>query len=374
MAPTDAKPAPRRRRRWLRRLAVWLVGIVVLGLLGWGVSYGLYIAEVHRSYRLAADLYGVEGGFWAFKERYDHTREEILGDEAQYWNDIYNRRFVNPRIAGHSLGFHTVAPDPLPAPGVTRVLCVGTSTVWEGFPDPLQRDLDRLAPEAFEIVDAGLPGASLTNLFMNYAYTWRQLASDVVIVEYNLDALPRHRVQPFAMHPEYDALIGPEFAADRILGFGPKLPWRRFAAAVGRHDGPSDDDLLGFRTQLEALLLMISGAGARPVLLTQQPSLSDGDARGAFSAERYEDFTAHYKAMFWSYELEGAMAAIDAQNDIIRELAAQHDLPLVDVVGTIPREDRYYTDATHLAPPGAAIVAQALLARMQEDGLVPPRD
>jgi hypothetical protein len=360
-----------RGRFWRKRLTWWVIGLVALLALIVAGSYGFYLWQVYRSYKLGRDLYQVEGGFLAFKARYEEVREEILGDEDQYWNDIYNRRFVNPSVAGHNLGFHSVEPAPLPAPGVTRVLCVGTSTVWESFPDPLREELQRIAPGRFEVVDAGLPGSSITNLFMNYALIWRQLEPAVVIIEYNLDSLPRHRVTPFAIHPHYDAVVGPEYAFHRIMGFGPGLPVRRLLNALGRADAPQEDDLLGFRVLLESLVLMVEASGAQPILLTQQPTLSDGDLRGDYSPGRLQSFEAHYGSMFWGYTLEGAVAAIDAQNEIIRELAAALEVPLVDVVGAIPREDRYYTDATHLADPGSAIVAEALLERMISDGLVP---
>jgi hypothetical protein len=191
-----------------------------------------------------------------------------------------------------------------------------------------------------------------------------------VFHEFNLDTLPRHRLMPFRVTPDYDALVGPEYAIDRLLGFGPKIPTRRFAGALTRHDGPAEDDLFAYRQKLEALVMLIRGSGASPVLLTQQPAFSQGDARGSFSAERYEKNAAHYHAMFWSYTIDGAIATIDDQNEIMREVAAALDVPLVDVVGTIPREDRYYTDATHLAPPGDAIVAAALLETMSEEGFM----
>lgn len=361
-----------RGRFWRKRLTWWVIGLVALLALIVAGSYGFYLWQVYRSYKLGRDLYQVEGGFLAFKARYEEVREEILGDEDQYWNDIYNRRFVNPSVAGHNLGFHSVEPAPLPAPGVTRVLCVGTSTVWESFPDPLREELQRIAPGRFEVVDAGLPGSSITNLFMNYALTWRLLSPDIVTFEYNLDQLMRHLLLPWELTPEYDALVGPPYAFERIMGFHPKLPIRRLAQVSRRHDQPAPDDLKGFEVSYEAMIQLIRGTGARPVLLTQQPSLSEGGENHRFSDERLADFISQYEAMFRVYHVEGAIRAIDTQNEIVRGLARKHEVPLVDIVGKIPREDLFYLDATHLAEPGHAIVAQMLLDRMIEDGLISP--
>jgi hypothetical protein len=351
---------------------LWGTGLALAVTGGLAISYLHYISEVYRSYRLSADLYDVEDGFFAFKRRYDATREMFVDTEGMYWNDLYNRRVVNPELAGHGWGFHGEAPALVPSPGTTRILCVGSSTVWNGFPHDLQALLDERAPGDFEVIDAGIPGASLINLFMNYALLWSRFSPDIVALEYNLDQLNRHRILPFEINPEYDALVGPEFGFERVMGFHPKLPARRLARAMVRIDEPQPDDLLGYRVSLESFVDLIEGSGAQPVLLTQQPTLSQGGANHDFSEAALKRYTGHYYSMFMVYELEGAIAAIDAQNEIMREIADERELTLVDVVGMIPREDRYYADATHLAEPGTMIVAHELLDRMTADGLISP--
>jgi hypothetical protein len=361
-----------RLRRWYRLAMLAGTGLLLLAALGFTGSYVSYLHRVYRSYKLSADLYGVEGGFWEFKERFDATREMFVQTESTYWNDFYNRRVVNPKLSGHGWGFHDDAPTIEPEPGVTRILCIGSSTVWEGYPVDLEHQLENLAPGRFEVIDAGVPGASITNLFMNYALTWRLLSPDIVTFEYNLDQLMRHLLLPWELTPEYDALVGPPYAFERIMGFHPKLPIRRLARVSRRHDQPAPDDLKGFEVGYEAMIQLIRGTGARPVLLTQQPSLSEGGENHRFSDERLADFISQYEAMFRVYHVEGAIRAIDTQNEIVRGLARKHEVPLVDIVGKIPREDLFYLDATHLAEPGHAIVAQMLLDRMIEDGLISP--
>ncbi len=88
---------------------------------------------------------------------------------------------------------------------------------------------------------------------------------------------------------------------------------------------------------------------ARPVLLTPSPVVED-------VVNHNPDFQA--MRMTWSN------ADIQARADVLRELAAQHKLPLVDLVellGHKPDPALYVADGLHPGPAGQIIILEAVL-------------
>jgi lysophospholipase L1-like esterase len=57
---------------------------------------------------------------------------------------------------------------------------------------------------------------------------------------------------------------------------------------------------------------------------------------------------------------EGFIDLEKRANDVIRSVAAQHLLPLVDAAASIPRGPEYFADFVHFTDKGAAVLGQMI--------------
>ena len=366
-------------RKKKHRMLTWLLTAIACFLfLELLAKYGLYHYHLYKSYKLTKNYYEVKKGYWEFKKRYEATQAIQLTPDPIV-HDIYNRKYYPPDVTGHDYGFLQNVPEAEPPEGATRILCVGTSTVQHGYPEPLQEELDAMCPGKFEVIDAGIPGAPLLSTFMNYSLIWRLLHPDIVIIEHNIDEVVSSVLLPYAMSRDLDIrnfkahIMKPEGSYSCFGGALYKLLTGMLEYILEkkeRFDNPVQDCLLRFRTLLESLVLMVRASGAQPVLLTYQPALSDNDSRGEFSPEFYSETVAHYEGHFFRLTLEGAMKTIDAHNGITREVAEEYGATLVDTVGHIPRKDEYYRDGTHQDEKAHWIVAGLIASRLTEDGTI----
>jgi lysophospholipase L1-like esterase len=46
------------------------------------------------------------------------------------------------------------------------------------------------------------------------------------------------------------------------------------------------------------------------------------------------------------------------ENDVMRELAGEHELPLVDNFNLVPNEEKYFVDSVHFSPHGMQEIAK----------------
>jgi|GEM_PF-2662604 len=362
-----------------RKIVISLLTLCIIILIAeFAARYGLYNYELYKSYQLTKNYYGLKSDFSEFKNIYEKRANRFSQRGEPFIADRYNRRYYLPALTGHNLGFIQKEPALEKADGVTRILCVGTSTVEMGFPRPLQDILNVKYPGRFEVINAGIPGATVLNNFMNYSLIWRKLKPDIVVLEHNIDDIRPNGNMPFYISADY-----PErekhYIEQNSLSRNTSLPaLYRLAYGVffrglddnNRRKGPADEGIDRYETTLNSFVDLIKGSGAVPVFMTYQPTLSAGEKRGKYSEEFFSYIIAFYQIMFFDFTIEGTMRTIDAHNEIIREVAGEKDLPLADTVGMIPRIDKFYKDGTHLSETGSILVAYKLINVLENAGMI----
>ncbi len=363
-----------------RKTATIILAVLALLLFAeFAAKQGVYHYYLYRSYSLMKDYYKVEGNFWNFKERFEKSQHGRLQQKDPFINDIYNRRYYRPESAGNKYGLSHDEPALKAKEGIKRILCIGSSTVEQGFPSALQKTLDTLEPETYEVINAGIPAASILNTFMDYNLIWKELKPDIVILEHNVDDVAINTTWPFNMNGQ-DNQFRKHFLQSaqenfaRPLGGLRTLFWSIFSDEspwfAERLEQPGKEGLDRFKTLLESFVMAVKGSGAQPVLLTFQPTLSAGDDKGKFSKEFYADIIAFYQLMFYSFTLDGAMQTLDEHNRITRDVAKAMEIPLVETVNKIPRMDMFFIDATHHSDKGNQIVAKLIARKLQENGII----
>lgn len=110
-----------------------------------------------------------------------------------------------------------------------------------------------------------------------------------------------------------------------------------------------------FTLNLQTFINICRARGIAPVLLTMPSRLKDDpDPLIRRLMQRLEDQNGITYRDF--------KGAFDRFNQTIREVAAQNQVPLVDLAQEIPQEKEYMSDVVHFNPAGSRLVAQKIVA------------
>ena len=65
-----------------------------------------------------------------------------------------------------------------------------------------------------------------------------------------------------------------------------------------------------------------------------------------------------------------ALAAARENNDVVKEVAVSHDIPLFDFAGTMPQDATYWADGRHVNEAGALVKARLFAEYIVDQGLI----
>ena len=347
--PEDASADPPARSRWrrvARDLVVVLVTLVLLelGFRGLGPVLGVDTQKIERM-RGFADTRSGEFEPHAF------TVLTLRRD----------REDVNER------GFRDRSWDPEAAEGVTRIACLGASTTYgyrvddwrDAYPHQLEQAL-RERGHAVEVQNFGVPSWTTAETLVNYFLNVQDFAPDVVIVHHGFSDLRAQSVPGFRM--DYSHFRRPWREPrrnwfERQLIAGSDLYvwfWSRYwiesvrdaVEEVGVVE-PGTGDPSAYRRNLRTICEHVALRGGRPVLLTMphHPAL----------VERWPD----------------TVEALRQQNDVMRELAEDPSVALVDLAREWTGPDvagEWFTDLVHTTAEGQRRKAQSVAGAAVDGG------
>ena len=96
--------------------------------------------------------------------------------------------------------------------------------------------------------------------------------------------------------------------------------------------------LLAYKRNLQSIIDIAKSNNTRVILSTYCHFLYD-DIRGDELHELYRDI-------------------VQQENDIMRQLAKDNDLALVDNANMVPQEEKYFVDSIHFSPEGMKLIAK----------------
>lgn len=327
--------------------------------------------------------------------RYDAEVLRVRDDEGLPRN-VPGTSFEKWRI--NALGFRGEAVPVAKPSGHLRVACVGTSETFglherEGGEWPAR--LGRLLRER------GLANAEVINasaLALNRASRWRYvekyvlpLRPDVLVLYWNvLSDATYHAPSPgaddvaatpgapaWAQAPRSRVLPKLRRAARQVV---PDGIWRRYRAwstaralrraesAVLRGARPLDAvppaAVSAFDAHLRVLVAAVRERGIVPLLATY-PTLGT-------MANRDRDRLEALEERVWHLELSdaGMIQAAATLNEVVRRVARELGVPLVDAEAAVPKDREHLADYLHYTDAGAARVAEAVLAALAREGLL----
>jgi lysophospholipase L1-like esterase len=257
-------------------------------------------------------------------------------------------------------------------PGTMRVLCLGGSTtansLWEvgnpkqfSYPRCLREALRRRVDDRpWEVLNCGMGGWTSAEILVDFALHQVDLKPDVVVLYNGFNDLEASLTAPFASDYSHSRRnFGEVYARIRLASYIPNLRfWKSYAFIKGKMMGfgnvrydllssirakkaSLDNPFMGLDTErrnVEHLIHLCKANQIQVVLST-------------FAYHLYAAVTEDRRALKYR-------DGVFEENAMVRELAKQHGLPLVDIAALIPDDDAYFVDSVHFTPAGMQFLGE----------------
>lgn len=274
--------------------------------------------------------------------------------------------------------------------GEMRIAALGGSTTAsptlaaeERYPAQLQRRLREAGRDA-TVYNGGQNWWTTRHTLTHWVTHVRHWQPDVVIVMHAINDLYRSFSPPAYALGEYDDLYAHFYGAAaqgarppsfvqfllarplRLMDQQWYRPWRRREVDMPLSRFAS---IAPFERNLRTMVEVVRAGGAVPVLMTQPSLFTDQPTPAERAVMRFgEEFcltpTGHFIAEFPS--AASLRRAMDAYNAVVRRVATESGVDLVDVDAAMPRDLQHFIDEVHYTPQGAARVAEMAFAVVRE--------
>lgn len=286
-----------------------------------------------------------------------------------------------------------------------RIFFLGGSTVFCET-DPfektharlLQRSLQKhYSDRKIELYNAGYPWYTSEHSLINYLFKIKDLEPDLILVWHGINDLCRSFAQEDLTHgsyqPDYSHYLGPTARmAKHFAGMRAKpqpfvtlysYAFEKIARGLGGvlysdlwQETPTEADfplkrfrsLDAFRRNMTSLVERAKLDGVRIVLATQptiyREDLSDEEHRRVVFPRMFcvEDGTYP--------NLASMIRAMGRYNEHVRAIAAEQNVPLVDLDRLVPKEAEYFADDCHFTEKGNARVAHEIFEFLVEQNVI----
>jgi len=278
----------------------------------------------------------------------------------------------------NSLGYR----GPELRPGTVRIACLGASETFglyeeEGqeYPRQLERDLGRWAGKGlFEIVNVAYPGQTLGTAALRVPEMVESVKPRFALIypsPANYIGLPRTNFSTQS-EPEFDwrttervraaAKSFPDF-----IQIGLREVQTRFieysikhrVAGLPRMDRVPEEDVRHFRSDLMFLVAVLRERGVEPVLVTHATVF------GKELSLRDRQMLIVWRDSHPMLKESGFVDMEQRMNDVVRTLAVEQHLNLIDAAAEIPHSYRYFADYAHFTTAGAELMADKIAQALE---------
>ncbi len=312
-----------------------------------------------------------------------YTPDPVLGKIPRAGAQLGGTR---GRIRINHLGFRGPEFRAEKAPGTVRVACLGDSVLFGRYAADDDRlatvRLEKLLRErwggAVEVVNASVPGYSIVTTTRAFERRVLPLKPDIVVIAQLVNDLtnasfdrfaPRTAAPPGKGHRRLSVEQQLQRVRDEYC-LGYHLIRKNLAPHIApldrgtqRHSALPPDFAADYARRLAALVDLAAAHDVQVVLCTAWKAF-DGTQP---EAERRANASSLLLVNPY-LSPNGLLAAFDAFNDAVRDVARQRGVPLIDVAKLLPADPRLFHDAVHLNDEG-----DARLAVILADGIAPLR-
>jgi hypothetical protein len=339
---------------------------IVTGFLVLIMSFGLFITG---EIALRVIQYNKFGQVKSVEKDKTYYVDEETGLRLNKPNMLLGRTRIN------NLGFR--GPDielEKPASRV-RLAFLGSSTTYdsssgegENWPHLVSIMLDKvLTGCSIDFINAGKPGYGTRHMTTLYSHFVKQSEPDLVFVlpgdlNQDLDWLAAQN-NVSTQHDDYESSLAKYSVLLEKIEKNIRIIQlqRRVGSRTDKLSFDVTDVEYRFRERLEHLVQTILAGGQSPVLIT-----TSGQIRREMSID--EMAAAGGTAIYYMpyVYLPDLIKLRDTYNGIIREIAEQYEVILVDDEDSIPGSPTYYADSIHFTAAGSRAMAKRVVSSLQE--------
>jgi lysophospholipase L1-like esterase len=370
------------------KLPEWQNAARATGALAFGIFMSLLMLEL-----LMRFYFGVFGSL-NDKIAYLYSMDEILAASNRYQGYPYINYGLSPNHPEHNRYGYRGEPFERPKPeGIYRIFALGGSTTFgaslspqEAYPAQLQRVLrEDYGYTNIEVVNAGVSAYSSADSLANLAYHVLDDEPDMIIVYDNINDVRARLVAP----EDYSGLNlqrgiwSPESLARDLSPF---VLIRFIQIQLGLADNPNNIESIATSKDVVRCTFQLNemceelGVPAQEVLDANPPIYFERNLRNMVAIAEANNVDVLFAT--WAYYsgetplgniLTQAYVrnAADEHNDILRSLASELEIPLIDFAVTVPVNGEFWQDGMHMTAAGTAEQARQFAAFLVENDLLP---
>ena len=291
---------------------------------------------------------------------------EAFGVKTYRPNMIDTNPSDDRQFTTNALGFRSPDIAPTPAPGELRIAVVGASTVAgvfaktndQTFPSLLEAQLRRAMPgRPVNVINAGIEGLMVSELDLLVERAIIPLRPSIVLVYAGFNDMARictasaPAAPPLQPAPALGAL--PPWVMTSAVLSKHALPLRQAPVRTGLAD-PEKFFPAAYGDSLASLITRVRAAGIEPVLMTVPRGFDAGD--GALGRKLATTALVYHHCL----DYDGMVKAANMFNRTIEQVAARHQVDLIELGKRIPRGPVYFHDAAHFTSRGEQAASRIL--------------
>lgn len=287
----------------------------------------------------------------------------------------------------NSLGYRS-DEFPLEKPdGVFRIVTLGGSSTYDvSIPDNKQiftAQLEKLLKEEYgyqnvQVINAGVPGYNTWEILGNLEYRVLDLDPDLVIIYENTNDVHARMVLP-------DSYSSDDLGRRRAWQV-PHVAWWEHSAvlrivsrALNITRQVSIDDFVSAPTFVSwpyESRLEDSNLDPAEILRENPPIYYRRNLENMIAVSRVHDVQIMFSTWAHSPYLHDYasqdyyQAAFKENNEVVKEVAASHDIPLFDFASVMPQDAVYWADGRHVNEEGALVKARLFAQYLHDNGLI----
>lgn len=287
----------------------------------------------------------------------------------------------------NSLGYRN-DEFPLEKPDdVYRIVALGGSSTYDvsirdnenTFTSQLEKRLkEEYGYQNVQVINAGVPGYNSWEILANLEFRVLDLDPDLVIIYENTNDVHARLVEPSAYRGddlgrrqawqiprvsvwEHSALLR---IVSRALNITRQVSVDDFASAPTYVSWPFESRLEEFNLDPAEILKENPPIYFRRNLQNMIAIANEHDIQILFSTWAHSPYMQDYAAE--AYYQEG----FRENNDVVRDVATNHDIPLFDFASVMPQDAVYWADGRHVNESGALEKARLFAEYIHDQGLI----
>lgn len=343
---------------WGMRIIIPLIVLAVIGGyfgLKTGKIAGTNIALVIASLVLGALL------LFPIGTTLHHSSSDIAGKIEKYHPYL---QLIPPALTAHAV---ESSKDKL------NIMCLGGSTTQYkdeqkfGWPGRVQKQLrEHYQRQDIRVHNLGMQWYSTQHTLINYQQNLRQHKPDVIIVMHAINDLLHNADFSYfsgaAFREDYGHFYGPvkriikrESFAGSLLDKFSYFWYHKPRQVVDQHQFPG---LASFERNLNTLIDLAETDGVGVVLMTQ-PCMIREDYT-AKEAEKFYMINQEAIGPTKTWNVETALRGMQQYNDMVRRIAGERNVNLIDLEKFVPKSLSYFDDEVHYADPAFDLIGETV--------------